>query len=348
MIVWCFFTDSVAYKACSQCKESFGLSVDALQREVIKLYGPQSGAQVLQYRLSSYGFTELLGYLNGTGTTTTLEEDVRNADWLVFAMTNISKDRPASSALKRFLSERQQLVRNKKVIVFAFDAPYYLDATDISKITAYYGMYGKTSSFIDAAVRILFQELVPTGALPVSVPAVGYDLSLITSPDSTQVIPLAVDVAALSGGHTQVTGTPETPIKSTPTFSPTNVPRFKVGDTIPLVAGKILDHNKNSVPDGTIVRFVFTKGGETDTTQQIEAPTNQGIAHAVYRIQTPGFLEIKVVSEPATVSEILRLDVSSNQAAAVTAIAPTPGANHQHYRYGNLNPHPNGFTNRSI
>jgi len=318
-----FFTDTTTFKPCSQCKDQTNLAVDAMQRAVIKLYGPQSGAQVLQYRLSSYGFSDLLNYLNGTNQLPNMEDDVRSANWLVFAMTNVSKDRPASQALIRFLSERPQLLQDKKIIVFAFDAPYYLDATDISKITAYYALYSKGPSFVEAAVRVLFQELVPVGSLPVSVPAIGYDLSFITSPDPTQVLPLSVDMDAYNGQHPTPVGPTPTSEKVTPTTQSIVVPLFKVGDTIPLVTGVILDHNHNVVPDGTIARFVFVTGGEAGITQQIEAPTTNGMAHAVYRIQAPGFFEIRVMSEQATVSEILRLDISGTQSAAVTAIAPT-------------------------
>ena len=318
-----FFTDATTFRPCSTCKDQTTLGVDAMQRAVVKLYGPQSGAQVLQYRLSSYSFTDMLNYLNGTNQLPTMEDDVRSANWLVFAMTNVSKDRPASQALKRFLSERPQMLQDKKIIVFAFDAPYYLDATDISKITAYYGLYSKSPSFIEAAVRILFQELVPAGNLPVSMPAIGYDLSQVTSPDPSQVLPLAVDMDVFSGQHPTPTESPTANQKTTPTVQVTNVPTFKVGDTIPLITGKILDHNHNVVPDGTTARFVFVTGGEAGTTQQIEAPTTNGMARAVYRIQAPGFIEIRVMSDQATVSEILRLDISGTQAAAITAIAPT-------------------------
>jgi len=33
--------------------------------------------------------------------------------------------------ISRFLSERQDLLSNKHVILFSFGAPYYFDATDI-------------------------------------------------------------------------------------------------------------------------------------------------------------------------------------------------------------------------
>jgi beta-N-acetylhexosaminidase len=79
--------------------------------------------------------------------------------------------------MRQFISERSYLLRNKNVIVFAFNAPYYLDSTNISKITAYYGLYSKGPQFIEVAARLLFNELRPVpGSLPVSVQGVGYDL----------------------------------------------------------------------------------------------------------------------------------------------------------------------------
>ncbi len=63
------------------------------------------------------------------------------------------------------------------MIVFAFNAPYFLDLTDISEITAYYCLYSKSPPFVEVAARLLFRELTPAGILPVSVQGIGYDLS---------------------------------------------------------------------------------------------------------------------------------------------------------------------------
>jgi beta-N-acetylhexosaminidase len=89
---------------------------------------------------------------------------------------------PTSLALKRFLSERPDLIQHRHLIVFAFNAPNFLDATNISKLSAYYAMYSKNPIFIDVASRVLFRELIPNGALPVSVPGIGYDIINATSP----------------------------------------------------------------------------------------------------------------------------------------------------------------------
>jgi beta-N-acetylhexosaminidase len=98
-----------------------------------------------------------------------------------------------------------------------------------------------------------------------------------------------------------------------------------VGDNLPLRTGIILDNNKNPVPDGTVVRFRFTLGlAESSTQSTIDETTTEGVARASFRIPSAGLLEISVVAEPALTSKILRLDISSTGAVAITAITPTP------------------------
>jgi beta-N-acetylhexosaminidase len=306
-----FFTDIQSGRQCSTCTEELILGKEALMNAVLRLYGPSASGQVQPYNLNSFSFSELIDLIDGIQELPEdMEANVRAADWLVFSMVNSRSGQPGSAALQRILSERPDLLQGKRIIAFAFNAPYFLDATDISKLTAYYGLYSKTPAFVDVAARLLMQEMTPVGALPVSVPSVGYDLIQITMPDPQQVIPLLIDQGGNSPGGE--------------TTSSDDSPRFSVGDVLPLVTGKILDHNDHIVPDGTVVRFLFTLGGEGGTAQQIETVTTEGVARATYPIQTQGLLEIRAVSDPATVSQILRLDIRSNQAAAVTAIVPTP------------------------
>jgi beta-N-acetylhexosaminidase len=212
------------------------------------------------------------------------------------------------------LTERSEILRNKKVVVFAFNAPYYLDATDISKITAYYALYSKLQPFIDLAARILFQEVSPHSAPPVSIPGVGYELITATAPDPNQLIMLRVDILE----ETAETITPAASLESA------MIQEYKLGDVIPIRTGIILDHNQHPVPDGTLVRFIFRTDADTSTSQQIEATTTNGIARAVYRIPSNGFIEIRVISEPALTSEILQLDIPLGEAAQITAISPSP------------------------
>ena len=314
-----FFTDTLIGHQCSQCPEQAGLSTDALQNAVLKFYGPNASGQVFPYRMVSFSFQELTRYLNNEKDVGIVEENLQSSDWIVFSILNLQSNRPESYALKRLLAERPEVLRNKKVIVFSFNAPYYLDATDISKVTAFYCLYSKTSPFIDLAARILFQEFVPNSSPPISVPGVGYDLYFMVSPDPGQIIPIFVDTDAL---YSKKGVTPE-PYSTTITVVPTPVPRFKVGDTLPLVTGVIYDRNRNTVPDGTVVRFLFTTGGEGGMVQQIETTTMKGVARSSYRIANSGLLEIRVVSDEALASQILQLDINPGESAAITAIAPT-------------------------
>jgi beta-N-acetylhexosaminidase len=309
-----FLMDSTDYQQCSTCEYQTSLAADSLKNGVIRLYGPTAGSQVNQLRLSGYSFKSVEEWLNGIEPPTNFETDFKQANWVVVGLQNIDVNRPYSLAFKHLLAERSELLRNKKIIVFAFNAPYYLDATDLSKVTAYYALYSKSQPFIDLAARILFHEVSPQGTSPVSIPGVGYDLINATMPDPNQVIPLVVDLPV------QIEITPES--DSTPESLP--IQKFKLGDTIPIRTGVIFDHNQHSVPDGTLVRFIIRTETDPGTTQQIEATTISGIARAAYRIPTNGFIEIRVTSEPALVSEFLQLDIPLGEGAGVTAVAPTP------------------------
>ena len=316
-----FLTDVELGQQCSTCPEEPAMTVDAMQAAVLRLYGPRSGGQISQNLLTSYSFTELWNYLNGYTTTTPdgqplpLETDLKMADWIVVSFLSSDADQPEKLAFKQLLSQRPDLLSNKKIVAFAFNAPYYLDATDISKLSAYYGMYSKTPPFIEVAARILFQDLFAAGAgaLPVSVPGVGYDLNTATMPDPAQVIPLFIDSPAVN----------QTGLG---TLEPTPAPVFRVGDVIPLRTGVIYDRNRNPVPDGTSVRFLYSVISESSgsTLTQMDTETVDGVARAVYRIDRPGLLEIHAASEQEALSNLLRLDITTGVSAGVTLVAPTP------------------------
>ncbi len=319
-----FITDARSGRQCSNCPDEFSMPVDALQSTILRLYGPRTGGQVSQNLMSSYSFSDLLKYLNDYAAgninnpdiqTPPFNNDFKLSNWVVISMLNPNSAQPETMAFQRLLSEHPDLLRDKKVIVFAFDAPYYLDATDISKLTAYYAMYSDTGPFVEVAARILFQDLFAAGALPVSVPGIGYDLTHITAPDPTQIIPLFIDNPQLLGQPT-ATGTAE----------PTPAPVFRVGDVIPLRTGVIYDHNRNPVPDGTPVRFLFSVISESSgsTQTQIDTETVDGVARYMYRIERPGLLEIHVATDQDARSNLLRLDITTGISVGVTLVAPTP------------------------
>jgi len=294
---------------CSECPVQQVFAQDALEQAVIRLYGPSAGGQVLQRNLESYSFEDLVALLdqNDQVDLTVLETDLQQANWIVFSMLNVSTNSPQSQALSRFLAERPDLFRQKNLVVFAFDAPYYLDATEISKLNAYYGLYSKTPQFVEVAARLLFGELLaPPGDLPVSVPGVDYDLISATAPDPAQTIQLFLDLP--EPGPSTGTETPE----------PIPPPLFEVSDLIPVRTGIILDHNGHPVPDDTPVDFVLVLGG-TETSIQTEI-TQAGIARTSFLVEASGALEIHANSDPAMESTVIQFDISSGEVS--TSVSP--------------------------
>jgi beta-N-acetylhexosaminidase len=302
-----FITDTRVTRQCSTCPEFSSLGTDALQQASLQLYGPQSGNLTSDYRLNSYSLQNLQSLLDNLNPPF-IEEDISQADWIVISLVDASQGQPA--LIRRFITERPDLLRNKRVIVFSFDAPYYFDATDISKFTAYYALYSKQTQFVEVAVRLLFQELTPLGTSPVSISGIRYDMINAMAPDPDQIIPLFLDLET----------TPAT-LEENITPEATAVPLFKIGDTIAIRTGVIRDNNGHPVPDGTVVRFSTVLTGQ-GILQQTDAVTTDGIARSSFVLDKPGLLEIRAVSEPAVNSLVLQLPVSESGAVAVTVVVP--------------------------
>jgi beta-N-acetylhexosaminidase len=309
-----FLTDTSTYQQCSTCAPQISLKVDALKEVVERLYGPSGSAQIFTNRLTYFPLTELELMLNGESKEN-IEPSLERANWIVISLADVSSGQV--TLLRRFFAERPNLIRNKNVILFSFTAPYYLDATDISKLTAYYGLYSKQPAFIEVAARLLFQQVTLQGASPVSIPAVGYDLITATSPDATQVIPLSLDDG--SDSLTPIATIEITPVPA----EPTAVPLYKIGDTISVRAGPILDHNHHIVPDRTVVRFTMSTRDQDGNVlpQFISTETTDGVARASFAIDKPGAVEISAMSESAVISEVVKFD-ASNEETAVTVVVP--------------------------
>jgi beta-N-acetylhexosaminidase len=305
-----FITDTRSQRQCSTCPEQPLLAVDALQNAILRLYGLQSGGQVMGGRLISYSLDSVSAILQGGTGNQEFEDAVRSSNWVVLSILDTEPGLAQTTLFRRFLSERQDILRDKHVIVFSFNAPYYLDSTDISKMTAYYCLYSKSPAFVEVAARLLFRELTPGGTLPVSVSGIGYDLLTATSPDPNQVISLSLDLLS----------TPTPTGLTTPEATAT--PHLRVGDTVTVRTGVIVDHNGHPVPDGTGVQFKIVAPGNTGVVQQITATTVQGIATAPFNIDRPGLLEIRASSDPAVTSVVLQVNVSS-EGFSVTVVAPT-------------------------
>jgi len=304
-----FITDNFLTQQCSDCPSISVLDTNALEQAVLSLYGPDTGRQTTQYYLDSYSFKQLIDTIDRKENTQDIETDLHRAQWIIFTTLNIDPDRPASQALRRFLAERPDLTRDKNIIVFAANAPYYLDATDISKLTAYFGIFSKTDPFIDVAARILYKEILnPSGDLPVSVPGIGYNLIAATSPSAQQIIRLRIDI-------------PENEISDGTPFPENDIiGEYRLGNSLPLSTGIIIDNNGNPVPDGTPVQFIISINGNETLT--ISTTTLAGIAATQYEIEQAGILGIQAKSEPAISNELL-FDIPLSDSTPLPTTVPT-------------------------
>ena len=321
------FADERPTQQCASCRRQLQIGANTLQSAILRLYGPNGTNQVLPGNLSSFSFQELEDFLQSppepiptvTPEAETTPESpplielaVEQADWIVFAMLDAVPDQPQSDAVKLFLSERPDIASNAKIIVLAFNAPYYLDTTEISKLTAYYGVYSKVEPFVETSVKAIFQQFKPRGASPVSIPGTGYDLIVATSPDPDQIIQLIFDQdgAAAKGESIEAPGPPD----------------LRVGDSLKLRTGVILDRNGNPVPDGTTVQFTisYLSEGLGFDVPQPEVLTVHGVARIDIPLNVPGQLQIKASSGEARASVGFAVSVFEDQPPIIEEIAPLP------------------------
>ena len=334
------FTDMRFVQQCSTCPEEPVISEDVIAQRIAALYGPNASNQINPERIQSFSFADLQTYLAADGVeieqplplptntpdpaptvtpegfieptpTATpeppagyfVQEALRDADWILFAMLDVRDSQQESFALKQYLAQRSTS-DTSKLITFAFDAPYYLDATEILKLTAYYGLFSKSDAFIDVAVRALFGDQVPQGSSPVDIPGIGYTLSAEILPDPQRRIELLVQqdvglVAPSSDAPIELTG----------------------GATLEIQTGTILDKNGNPVPDGTNVRFVVEDFSGTLVDILAERETVGGVATYTY-IQPDAFagrIRIRAQSGEAELSD--EVNISGDQLSVAT---PTP------------------------
>jgi beta-N-acetylhexosaminidase len=308
-----FFTDVRLSQSCSTCTARPLMNTSALEDRVLSLYGPGAAGQVGNWNIESFTMADLASYLGNVPSAPppipvapadTVDEALRAADWVVFSVLDSNDSVYGADALKQLLEARPDLTRSKRVVVFSFDIPYGLDATNVSKVDLYYGLYSPLPSFVDVAARLLFQEVNAPGSLPVSVTGIGYDLINALKPDPDQTIDLTIK------GESSTEG-------STPT--PTG---FESGNLVTLQTGPILDANGHRVPDDTPVEFILSYQGE-NLSQTIEAETTNGVAVTTFRLDRLGLLTIQAHSDTALRSSVLQLNVQEGVAAFPTVIAPT-------------------------
>jgi beta-N-acetylhexosaminidase len=340
-----FITDDRQIRECLDCPPYPAVPPQALQDITVKLYGPNTTGQVDPAKVSSFTFADLAEYNARVSTPMTatavpaptaasppslllptppgeppestptpaaaplqIETAIQQASWIVIAMLDANPALTSTQSLRTFLAQSANTLKDKRVIAFALAAPYYLDATEISKLTAYYGVFSRTPDHLEAVVRAFFGEFVPTGASPVSVPGLGYLLIVQTAPDPNQVIPLI----PLTAGDT-ITDTQATPAPLA----------LNIGDRLKLRAGPVLDKNGHIVPDGTEVQFILSYPAERVEQREPPVSTRDGVADTTILIERQGKLQIRAESDPAMNSYVVVVD-TTDAVSSIETIRPTP------------------------
>ncbi|MEZ4731686.1 MAG: glycoside hydrolase family 3 N-terminal domain-containing protein [Caldilineaceae bacterium] len=237
-----------------------------------------------------------------------LQRLIDNSNWIIFAMLDVDPEhKSGSDVVKRFLRQQSEQLGNKKVIVLALNAPYFLDATEISKLTAYFGVYSKIQPSLESAVRVLFRSYTPPGAPPVSVPGTQFNsLTEQLQPDPLSPLQLAV----YQGEN--------------PLILPESVtapePVIQVGDTLRLEVKQVLDHNGHPVPDGVEVEFRLVYEANEATVQAEAATTRRGSATRDVIVEQPGRLLISASAGEAQTTEPVAIRVQNPDVGATPAL----------------------------
>jgi beta-N-acetylhexosaminidase len=301
------FSDARPVRECfsERCQPFSPLSRTAMEEVLLRSYGPEGTGQVDPADVTSLPFGQLKAFLAGEQTETDLGALLQQADWVILAQQDLNLVKgPNSDAVKLFLNSRVSATLEARLVVMAFNAPYYLDTTEISKLSLYLGAYSKAEPFIRAAVQALFGELMPSGAPPVDVAGINYELERQLAPDPDQTLPLVcLD-----------------PAPSAPVLPPI---------AVTLLAGPILDYNGRPVPDGTEVTF-YAEYGDGTYRSPLSAVTVGGRAEISFDLQAPGEIRFHAESGQARRSEVIQLVVQppavDTPAPTATVTAPLPTA----------------------
>ena len=296
-------TDARLVQECKTCEPVPAIQPNALQEIILRLYGPSATGQVAAQNVQSLTYDDLNRLLAAApGQEPGIEEAIANAKWIIFAQLDDSPEEyPASAALRDFLAKRSDSLRDKKLVGLAFSAPYYLDTTEISKLTAYFGVYAKTVPFLDTAVRALFREFSPVGAPPVTVSGINYELIRELEPAPGQIIGLAP------------IGPPEVISGS-----------IGIGSQVIVETGVILDRKGHAVPDGTPVEFHKLYPAEALALAPNVETTIGGKAVTTVVLDRPGELWITAQAGEAKDSTRVELKVGGDAPGSIATVVPTP------------------------
>lgn len=230
-----------------------------------------------------------------------MEQRFDEADWVVFVMLDVVTDVPSSNAVKRFLGTDGELLRNadKRVVVFALNAPYFLDATEVSQLSAYFGVNSRTELFIENAVSGLFQSETPRGAPVYNVPGTIYtNLFDRLKPDPEGTIPLQIFAEEELLGQLPL---PDDDEEVEPIVA-------QNAQTLRLQAGPIIDKNGHVVPDDTPIEFQAVSDSGESILSSEPVFTRNGRASRTVQFSREGRIQISAFSDPAN-SDVLEIFV---------------------------------------
>lgn len=171
--------------------------------KLAELVGQMFPGRIPAENLDTISFSDLGNVLSGKADGA-IKQKVDDADWLVFGFLELDPTYPASGVLKDFLGRGPTLfdMRSKKVVVFAYNSPYHLDAGELRNVNLFVAAYSKIEPSLRASLKVLFQD--PTilrdgsssGKLPVDYIYEGYvvnDLSESVAADPSQSLALTVE-----------------------------------------------------------------------------------------------------------------------------------------------------------
>lgn len=199
----------------------------------------------------------------------TVLEDLSRADWIIFAFADLGGREQISVLNGFFLRQLDRLdLIHAHLGVLSFGAPYYLDATNFTRLDFFAAAFSKIPASIEAAVAALFDPFwAPSerANLPVTYEDSGYVLDQQLAPDPAR--PLALE--------TSIEGRDLGP------------PPQKLG----LSVGPVIDRNGNAVPDGTVITIEASPMGAL-AGAPIAALTSGGIAAAEISLVESGEISL--------------------------------------------------------
>ena len=312
-----FVVDARDSRECDGCPPQWVLDPDEVLATCLLTYGPTGSGTRRIVRAEDVGVVtarELRAWLGATGRIAAennpslvpplsaarqdeVARGVAQADWIVFFMRDVRPtEAPGSDAPRLFLQASETESAGQRLVAVAFDAPYGLDASEISRLAAYYAVYSPGGPFVRVALRAVFGDEAAVGASPVSVPGAGYDLATQLLPASGQVIDLSL-----------VGGRPDAAVAH--------------GGRITVRTGEIRDANGHPVPDGTTVTVRGYDPAEDVYLRDVVGQTVDGRATVTLPADRQGDIEITAVLDSGLASAPLVVHVSGS-----VLDVPTPTA----------------------